>query len=234
METTSSPSLLERNSSRDDQPSSIDRPAYSLSPIELILSRRSVRRFEQKAIPKEVLNRILEAARQAPSAANRQPWRLIFITDNNIKKQLSKGLFNRFIKNAPLTIVGCANTRALLTGKWAVIDTTIAMQNMVLVAWSLGVGSCWIGSFNEKKAKKALQIPDDWKVVCLLTLGYPAKIPEERKKKTLGENGCQCGLDFAAYFDSKRCFRKATKEILSSRRASGGSFKRSSGQERGR
>jgi nitroreductase len=137
LETASSHSLLEKNSYRDDQPS-INRRAYSIPPFELILSRRSVRRFEQKAIPKEVLNMILEAARQAPSAANRQPWRLIIITDDNLKKQLSKGLFNRFIKSAPLTIVGCANTGALLTGKWAVIDTSIALENVVLAAWTLG------------------------------------------------------------------------------------------------
>ena len=185
METTSSPSLLERNSSRDDQPSSIDRQAYSLSPIELILSRRSVRRFEQKAIPKEVLNRILEAARQAPSAANRQPWRLIIITDDNLKSQLSRGFFNRFIKNAPLTIVGCANTRALLTGKWAVIDTSIALENVVLAAWTLGVGSCWIGDFKEKKIKQLLNVPSDWAIVALLALGYPAEKPKQRRKKSL-------------------------------------------------
>jgi nitroreductase len=185
LETASSPSLLKKNSSRDDQPSSINRRAYSVSPIELILSRRSVRRFKQKAIPQEVLNKILEAGRQAPSAANRQPWHLIIITDDNLKKQLSKGLFNRFIRNAPLTIVGCANTRALLTGKWAVIDTSIALENVVLAAWTLGIGSCWIGDFKEKKVKQLLNIPSDWTIVALLALGYPAEKPKQRRKKSL-------------------------------------------------
>lgn len=185
METVSSLSLLEKNSSHDDQPSSINRQTYTISPIEQILSRRSVRRFEQKAIPKEVLNKILEAGRQAPSAANRQPWRLIIITDDNLKKQLSKGFFNRFIKNAPLTIVGCANTGALLTGKWAVIDTSIALENIVLAAWTLGIGSCWIGDFKEKKVKQLLNIPSDWTIVALLALGYPAEKPKQPRKKPL-------------------------------------------------
>jgi len=185
LETVSSPSLLQKDSSRDDQPSSINRRAYSISPIELILSRRSVRRFEQKAIPKEVLNKILEAGRQAPSAANRQPWRLIIITDDYLKKQLSKGLFNRFIKNAPLTIVGCADTGALLTGKWAVVDTSIALENVVLAAWTLGVGSCWIGDFKEEKVKQLLNVPSDWTIVALLALGYPAEKPKQPRKKPL-------------------------------------------------
>jgi nitroreductase len=185
LETASSPPLLKKDSSRDDQPYSINRQAYAISPIEQILSRRSVRRFQQKAIPKEVLNKILEAGRQAPSAANRQPWRLIIVTDDNFKKQLSKGLFNRFIKNAPLTIVGCANTRAFLTGKWAVIDTSIALENIVLAAWTQGIGSCWIGDFKEKKVRQLLNIPSDWTIVALLALGYPAEKPKQPRKKSL-------------------------------------------------
>ena len=154
-----------------------------MSVLEVISSRRSIRKYEEKQIPQQVLEQILEAARQAPSAVNKQPYRFVVVTNSEQKKQM-KSIFSPFLDKAPVVIVGCANVKSRLTGKWAVIDTTIALQNMVLAAWSLGVGSCWIGSFNEKKAKKALQIPEDWKVVCLLTLGYPAKIPEERKKKS--------------------------------------------------
>lgn len=77
--------------------------------IDAVLSRRSVRRYEPKEIPRDVLDKILEAGRQAPSAANKQPWHFIVLTDSEIKKELSKGLFNRFIKDAPVTIVGCAH-----------------------------------------------------------------------------------------------------------------------------
>jgi nitroreductase len=132
-----------------------------------------------------VLIQILEAGRQAPSAANRQPLHFIVIDDENVKREFSKGVFNRFIKDAPLTIVGCANTSAVLTGKWAVVDTTIALQNMVIAAWAMGVGSCWIGDFKEEKVKQTLQIPDKWKVVALVSFGYPSEQPKPRKKKAI-------------------------------------------------
>lgn len=148
-----------------------------------IISRRSIRRYEKKDIPKEVLNQILEAGRNAPSAANMQPIHFIILKDNEIKKKLST-IFSRFLKDAPIVIVGCADIRARITGKWAIIDATIAMQNMVIAAWNLGVGSCWIGAFNEKKVKENLKIPDKWKVVALITLGYPAEQPKLRKKKS--------------------------------------------------
>ncbi len=156
-----------------------------LSLVDIVLSRRSIRSYEKKEIPMDVLNQILEAGRQAPSAANRQPFHFIVVTDENIKKEFSKGLFNRFIKNAPLIIVGCANTSALITGKWAVVDTTIALQNMVIAAWAAGIGSCWIGDYKEKKVKQTLQIPEKWKVVALVSFGYPDEKPKSRKKKPI-------------------------------------------------
>jgi len=154
-----------------------------LSLLDLILTRRSIRRYEDKDIPEEVLQQILETGRQAPSAANRQPIRFVIVNDHDILKNLCDNLFTRFVKYAPLAIVGCADIKSLLTGKWAVVDATIAMQNMVIAAWTLGIGSCWIGACNEKKVKEFLNIPDKWKVVAVLTFGYPAEQPKQRKKK---------------------------------------------------
>lgn len=154
--------------------------------FDVILNRRSIRRYEDKEIPKDVLDQIVEAGRQSPSAANRQPYHFVIVTDSEIKQKLP-GRFSGFLKNAPVIIVGCANPKALLTGKWAIIDTTIALENMVLAAWSLGVGSCWIGSFNEQKIKELLKIPKDWKIVALITLGYPAETPKPTKKKPANE-----------------------------------------------
>ena len=153
-----------------------------MSIIDFISSRRSIRKYEKKEIPKEVLNQILEAGRNAPSAANQQPIHFIILKDGETKKKLSTA-FSRFLKDSPVVIIGCANVKALLTGRWAVVDTTIALQNMVIAAWALGVGSCWIGSFNEKKVKDNLKVPDRWKVVALITFGYPAEQPKPRKKK---------------------------------------------------
>jgi len=154
-----------------------------MSLLDLILSRRSIRRYENKDIPGEVLQQILETGRQAPSAANRQPIRFVIVNDHDILKKLCDNLITRFVKYAPVAIVGCADIKSLLTGKWAVVDTTIAMENMVIAAWSLGIGSCWIGACNEEKVKELLKIPDKWKVVALLTFGYPAEQPKQRKKK---------------------------------------------------
>ena len=134
-----------------------------------------------------MLAQIIEAGQHAPSAANKQPIRFIILNDDEIKKELSNGLFNRFVKDAPVVIVGCADVKALLTGKWAIVDAAIAMQNMVIAAWTLGVGSCWIGAFNEEKVKELLKIPDKWKVIALVTFGYPAEQPKQRKKKPVEE-----------------------------------------------
>lgn len=157
-----------------------------MSLIEVVLSRRSIRRYEQKEIPRDVLDKILEAGRQAPSAANKQPWHFIVLTDSKIKRELSKGLFNRFIKDAPVTVVGCAH-KDLIAGKWSIVSTTIALQNMVIAAWAMGVGSCWIGDFKEEKVKRLLTIPENWNVGALVSFGYPAEKPHSRKKKSMEE-----------------------------------------------
>jgi len=154
-----------------------------MSLFDLILSRRSIRSYENKDLPEEVLQQILEAGRQAPSAVNRQPIRFVVVNEHDMMKNLCDNLINRFVKYAPVAIVGCADVKSLLTGKWAVVDTTIAMQNMVIAAWTLGIGSCWIGACNEEKVKELLKIPDKWKFVALVTFGYPAEQPKPRKKK---------------------------------------------------
>jgi nitroreductase len=155
--------------------------------IDLIISRRSIRNYEKKDVPEAVLQQILEAGRQAPSTANRQPIRFVVVTDHDILKNLCDSLITRFVKAAPVAIAGCADVKSFLTGKWAVVDTTIAMQNMVIAAWALGIGSCWIGACNEEKVRKLLKIPDKWNFVGLLTLGYPAEQPKPRKKKQFEE-----------------------------------------------
>ena len=174
----------QKGSHNDDQVPLTYGRAHSMSPVDVILSRRSIRRYEQKEIPKHILDKILEAGRQAPSAANRQPWHFIVVTDNQIKKALSKWLFTRHIKNSAVTIVGCANT-GLLDRKWSSIGTSIALQNMVIAAWAMGVGSCWIGGFKEDKVKQLLNIPDKWKVVALVSFGYPSEKPHPKRRKPI-------------------------------------------------
>ncbi len=131
--------------------------------------------------------KILEAGRMAPSANNRQPWRFIVVTDDKLKFLLGDRTWNRFIRDSAFTVVGCGYQGDEYSKKWSTIDTAIALQNMVLAAWSMGVGSCWIGDFDEAKVKSSLGIPEEWKVVCLISFGYPEEIPPPPRRKSLSE-----------------------------------------------
>ena len=184
MEKNSSPFSPQKDSHDDDQVLMSYALAHSTSLVDVLLSRRSIRRYQQKEIPRDALDKILEAGRQAPSAMNRQPWHFIVVTNNEIKKDLSKWLFTKHIKDSPVTIVGCAKT-GFLDRKWSIIGTSIALQNMVVAAWALGIGSCWIGGFKEGSVKQLLKIPDKWKIVALVTFGYPAETPHVKRKKTI-------------------------------------------------
>ena len=158
-----------------------------MSLVDVLLSRRSVRRYEKKTVPEEALKTILEAGRQAPSATNVQPWHFIVLTDDKIKEQLSHGRWNTFIKDSAVTIVGCGYIGNDYGRKWSTVDTTIALQNMVIAAWAVGIGSCWIGDFKEEEVKELLRIPEDQKVVALISFGYPAEQPGSKQKKPLTE-----------------------------------------------
>ena len=142
--------------------------------FDAIRRRKSVRAYDPTPVPKEKLEIILEAARLAPSAENRQPWYFIVVTDPEKRKQIAKsGRFAGFLKKSPVVIVGCGDRKA--SPKWYVVDVTIAMQNMVLAATGEGLGTCWVGSFDEELVKRLLKIPEHLKMVALLTVGYPRK-----------------------------------------------------------
>ena len=161
--------------------------------FEAIQNRHSVRSYLSDEVPSEKLMRILEAARLAPSAGNIQPWHFVIIKDQQLRKKLSKGRYAKFLVESPIVIVGCGDGRA--SPNWHQVDTTIAMQNMVLTATSEGLGTCWIGSFNENQVKKLLDIPERFRVTALLALGYPRETMDLsskvlhffRKKKKLGK-----------------------------------------------
>jgi nitroreductase len=142
-----------------------------LDVFEAVQRRKSVRAYEPTYIPEDIMNRVLESARLSPSAANRQPWHFILVTDPEKKSALSKGAFAKFLPEAPTIIVACADTKA--SANWCIVDTTIATQTMVLTATAEGLGTCWIGSFDEADVKKQLAIPEHLRVVALLPIGYP-------------------------------------------------------------
>jgi len=154
-----------------------------MSLLDVIFNRASVRRYKNEPVPREVLLNILEAGRRAPSAMNAQPWHFIVVTDPKIKHALSQRRWAGFVKDAAFIIVGCGEKRR----RWSTVDVAIALQNMVLAAEAQGLGSCWIGDFDEKELRELLGIPEDLKVVALVSFGYPAEKPGPRTKKPLEE-----------------------------------------------
>jgi nitroreductase len=139
--------------------------------FEAIEKRRSIRNYEPTPVPEEKLEKILEAARLAPSARNRQPRHFIVVTDAEKRKALSGGMFAKFLKQSPVVIAACGDERA--APKWHAIDVAIAVENMVLAATGEGLGTCWIGSFDENKVRDTLKIPKNLRVIVLLAVGYP-------------------------------------------------------------
>ena len=139
--------------------------------FEAIQERRSIRNFQDTPIPREFLEKILEAGRLAPSAKNCEPWHFIAVTDAAKRKALSNGAWARFLTQSPLVIVACGDKKA--SPEWYAIDVALAVENMVLTAVSLGLGTCCVGSFNEKEIKEELKIPEKFDVLLMLAIGYP-------------------------------------------------------------
>ncbi len=148
---------------------------------EAIKKRRSVRKYLDKKVEKEKILKILEAGRLAPSAMNKQPWDFIIVQDQKTREKIAKDtFFARFLDQAPLVIVGVGDPQL----KYYKIDVSIALQNMVLQATELGLGSCWIGDFREEKVKKLLNIPKKKKIVCLISVGYQ-RLERTKKEEVL-------------------------------------------------
>jgi len=142
-----------------------------LDVFEAVQKRKSVRAYASTPVPAETLKKILEAARLAPSAGNTQPWHFILVMDENKRKTIAKGCrYGRFLAESPVVIVGCGDEKA--SPRWYMGDTCIAMENLVLAATGEGLGTCWIGKFNEKAIREMLKIPSRFRVVALLALGY--------------------------------------------------------------
>lgn len=162
-----------------------------LSVLDVIKARGSIRSYKDKSIPKQALLDILEAARMAQSADNRQPWEFIVLTDPAMKKRLVQAAGNQaFVGDAAAVIVCLANPEeSASVGPFEgfLIDLAIAIENMALTAWDLGIGSCWIGAYNEEEVKELLDVPRDLRVMSLLTLGYPDEGPGPKYRKDLDE-----------------------------------------------
>lgn len=165
--------------------------------FEAIKNRRSIRGYKDEPVPEEALSQVLEAARLAPSAANRQEYKFIVVKDEATRKALVPACNNqKFVGEAAVVIVGCATNPER---KYARVDVAIAMDHMTLAAHALGLGTCWIGAFSEEEVKKLLGIPEEVSVVCLLPLGHPGKArhPQVAQDQRGTVPGRQVGLRVA-------------------------------------
>jgi len=158
--------------------------------VDAIRGRRSTRSFLDRAVEEEKLEKVLEAGRLAPSARNMQDWRFIVVRDEATRRRLAEAARNQeFVGQAPVVIAACGTSNLIMTcGQPAyAVDVAIALDHMTLAAFSLGLGSCWIGAFYEGQVKKILGVPDEVRVVALLPLGYPAGPVRATPRKSLEE-----------------------------------------------
>ena len=162
--------------------------------FEAIRLRRSVRAYRAEPIPREVMERMLQVLRLAPSACNYQPWKFVIVTDEQLRRDLGEACRGQtFVGEAPVVVVGCGSPGEAYkgmggSGNSVDVDLAIALDHLTLAAAAEGLGTCWIGAFDEEAVKKLLHVPEDVKVVAITPLGYPAgqaalgPAPEERRK----------------------------------------------------
>lgn len=143
---------------------------------DVVSSRKSVRDFSDKEVEEEKLTKILEAARLAPSWANKQCCKYIVVKDKAKIQELAGG-YNGWLKKAPVVLAACADPKESGSHNgmdYYLVDVGISMQQLVLAATDLGLGTCWIGGFEESKIKRILMVPEKIRVVALTPVGYPA------------------------------------------------------------
>ena len=154
--------------------------------LQTIFERRSIRKYKKEPIPTEHLHQILEAMRQAPSAANRQPWHFVVVGDPEQKLRVAEACNGqKWMADAAYIIVAAGMPQ--VSSKWYKVDVAIAIQTMVLAARSLGYGTCWIGAFDPEKVKEVCGLPADAEVVACTPLGVPEAWPEPRTRKAWNE-----------------------------------------------
>jgi nitroreductase len=161
---------------------------------EAIKGRRSVRAFKQQDVLEETVEELIDAARHAPSAGNIQPWEFVIARKQDTKKKLAQAANQAFVEEAPVVIVVCANENRSSMGYgfrgktlYCIQDTAAATQNILLTAYSLGLGTCWVGAFNENEAKKALKTPSGIRPVAMIPVGYPNRTSSQRDRRSLNQ-----------------------------------------------
>lgn len=166
------------------------REGGKVSILETIMQRRSIRDFEDREIPREAVDMLIEAIRWAPSAGNMQSRKFYFVFDQAIRKKLAEAALNQnFISQAPLAVVACLDRRIAVrygdrgVNLYSIQDVAASVMNLMLVAHELQLGTCWVGAFNEYDVVEILDLPDNLRPVAIVPVGYPGKVPAGRQKR---------------------------------------------------
>jgi len=162
--------------------------------FDVLEKRRSIRKFKDKEIEEEKLQKIFEAANSAPSAGNLQSYEIVVVKNQEKKNALARASLNqKFVAEAPVVLVVCANEdRASPYGKrgkalYCINDADIAASYIQLAATDLGLGTCWVGAFNEDDVRKIINAPNHIRPIVLLPLGYPDETPRKPKRRALND-----------------------------------------------
>jgi nitroreductase len=160
-------------------------PGGPMNILDLITKRRSIREFQEREIPPDFVNGLIESMRWAPSAGNLQSRKFYFVFNQDIKKKLAKAALNQnFIAQAPLTIVACLDRNISIrygergVNLYSIQDVAASIMSMMLAAQAVGIGTVWVGAFNEFEVIEILELPDNLRPIAIIPAGYPAKIPE--------------------------------------------------------
>jgi len=165
-----------------------------MSFLDLARSRFSVRKYQPRAVEQDTIMKVLEAARLAPSACNFQPWHFIVIRNNLTKQKLKRAYDRQWFLEAPVIIAVCVDRKKSWKRsdkkEYGEVDAAIAMDHLILAATEMGLGTCWIGAFNDKEARTALNLPDNIDPVVLTPLGYPDEPSHEKKRAAINDIVC--------------------------------------------
>jgi nitroreductase len=152
-----------------------------MQPIELLKTRRSIRAYTPQAVPREIIEDIIDCGRLAPTARNEQPWEFVVVTDKALRSRIAQAAdYGRFIADAPVCVAVLSRQT-----KYYLEDGSAATLNILLAAHAHGLGACWVAGDKKPYAARVVQMvgaPEDYRLISLVSIGYPAEKPETRKR----------------------------------------------------
>jgi len=152
-----------------------------MQPIELLKTRRSIRAYTPQAVPREIIEDIIDCGRLAPTARNEQPWEFVVVTDKAVRSRIAQAAdYGRFIADAPVCVAVLSRQT-----KYYLEDGSAATLNILLAAHAHGLGACWVAGDKKPYAARVVQMvgaPEDYRLISLVSIGYPAEKPETGKR----------------------------------------------------